>query len=536
MLFVSSGSNGTSLPPTQNSPPPVVVPPGARWLHYLEDPNDPNVLFNLTGSLSSVYVDLTNTAYNDMTGASCGGPPCSPTNGMWSYQFNVVFPTDSNFMLQDVIEVNTVTNSCYAHGQSSSGTPSTPTYSFACSNILLPGENFKWVIDSSSNLFVDTKFVLNGVTAYTWTSSAVFGCSSCISMKDVYAQSVWAGAESGPLNYVYANLYSGQGDMDYAGVNQFNCGSSTCVIVVTVEYSNAQYTNPTGSGTTWNQTYDAGVLVSSYVASGATGTGSVTNPAYIVGPPDGLYATVAAPNSPDTAYDEGSFGSANSGTLVIYGYSYNNGAGAYYSRVQVQASSDGSTWTTVYTNTWSPSSNNQPAWVTIASVTGIKYVKVTVSYYSGYSARIYIDSISLFISSYAQSETNSGHSGGGTVTNPTYVVGPADGLFTLLTGPNSGDSSWVEGNFGALYSGQLVIDGYSYNNGVGAYNSYVQVQVSSDGVSWSTVYTNFWAPSSTNTPTWITIGSVSNIQYVKVTVSFHSGWSAKVYIDAWFVA
>ncbi len=125
---------------------------------------------------------------------------------------------------------------------------------------------------------------------------------------------------------------------------------------------------------------------------GSTGTGSVSNPTYIVGGPDGKLANLHARNSPDTAYVEGDFGNIYSGTLSIDGYSYNNNVNAYYSTVQVQVSSDGSHWSTIYEQTWNPSSNNQPSWITIGGVSGIRYVLIT-AIDSGYSANVYIDSI-----------------------------------------------------------------------------------------------------------------------------------------------
>lgn len=539
-------TNGTSID-NDTSPTylvtekhPVPVPAGATWKHWSKlDPNDPNVLVNFTGSTTTVYASLSATTDNYLSGSSCGAPPCTPNNGNFSYQWNIVFPKDSNFMIQAVIEFDTVSNSCYAHAQSSTGSPGTSTYSFSCSSLTAPGDDFEWVVSTTSSDFNTIEFELNGVVEKTWTSSNVFGCTApCISMTDVYGQSVWAGAESGPLSETYANMYSGAGDMDYTGVHNFNCGSASCVIVVTVEYSNAQYTNLSGSGSTWSQTYLAGSFLTSYVTSGTTGGGSVANPSYIVGQPDGSYAELRGPNSGDSAYDEASFGNAYNGTIAIYGYSYNNGGGAYYSYVQVAVSSTGSSWTTVYSDTWNPSSSNTPTWIPVASVTGMEYVKVTVSYNSGDSANIYIDAISIFIGSYVQSQPAGGYgtTGGGSVTNPTDIVGLPDSALTELRAPNSGDSAWAEGNFGTLYSGELVVDGYSYNNGGGAYYSYLTVQVSSTGSSWTTVYQNTWNPSGTNTPTWITVGSVSNIQYVKVTVTYNSGDSANLYIDAIYVA
>src|SRR5579863_8508539 len=150
----TSKDNGTSPLYAVQPSPPVPVPAGATWKHWSKaDPNDPNALVNFTGSTTTIYVDLTNTAYNDLAGSSCANPACTPNNGQFSYQWNIVFPTDSNFMIQAVIEFDTVSNSCYAHAQSSTGSPSTSTYSFSCSSLTAPGDNFEWIVITTSSDF-----------------------------------------------------------------------------------------------------------------------------------------------------------------------------------------------------------------------------------------------------------------------------------------------------------------------------------------------------------------------------------------------
>jgi hypothetical protein len=62
---------------------------------------------------------------------------------------------------------------------------------------------------------------------------------------------------------------------------------------------------------------------------------------------------------------------------MVDGYSYNNGAGAYYSSVKVSVSSDDSTWTQIYNGVWNPSSSGMPSWITIGIVTNIRYIKIT---------------------------------------------------------------------------------------------------------------------------------------------------------------
>lgn len=538
------GSNGTALPTNSTTPPPPgKAPPGFHWVTGRKDPNDPNVLFNLTGTSSTVYVDLTNVANNAINASSCSAPPCSSNNGMASFQWNVVFTLGANNYqaMQDVLEINGPN-----HGQCNASPLAVSPYTFSCSSLVGPGDNFEWVVDSSSGYFTDTKFILNGVTKATWTSTAIFGCSSCRSMTDVYAQATWAGPEcgSGAQNLCYGNFYGGQGDMDYTGVHQFSFGPGGCCSYVTTgEYSNVEYTTPTGSGTNWDQTYNAGLFVRSQVNSG--GSGSVTNPTYLAGAPDGKYTQLAAPNGGNEAWDEGSFGGSNSGTLAIYGYSYNNGGGAYYSNVTVTVSSTGTSWTKVYSAIWKPASS--PSWIPIGSVTSAKYINITAfdstagcGNYCSYSAKIEVDSVSLFIGSYAQSLYNDGYGcyngSCGSVSNPSNIVGLADGAYALLTAPNTGTSSYVEGNFGAEYSGQVVIDGYSYNNGGGAYYSYVQVLESSDGTTFTSVYSATWNPSTNNQGAWTVIAYVTNAQYIEVKVSYNSGYSAHVYVDAIYIA
>lgn len=71
--------------------------------------------------------------------------------------------------------------------------------------------------------------------------------------------------------------------------------------------------------------------------------------------------------------------------------------------------------------------------------------------------------------------------------------------------------------------------GYLYNNGAGAYYTHVIVATSTDNVSWTQIYSQNWDPSSTNLPSWVQIGSVPNIRYVKITAIDDQGYSANLF-------
>ena len=64
----------------------------ANFRQYVQPLNNPSDFVNLTGSEPSVYVSLFNQTDNDLAGGSCSGPPCTPSLGGYSFQFNVVFP------------------------------------------------------------------------------------------------------------------------------------------------------------------------------------------------------------------------------------------------------------------------------------------------------------------------------------------------------------------------------------------------------------------------------------------------------------
>jgi hypothetical protein len=509
---------------------------------------------NLTSTQTTVYVNLFNRGYNNLNGESCSKAPCTPQSGGVSFQFHIIFPkflvhnpdptnnlktydycpsannTCSPFMAQAVIEFLD-NGTCQAHPQGASQSPpapSVPKDDFLCSNITGQGASFEWIVDSSglaaNRTLTNMKLEVNGVTNDTWYPFGMGGifkvthAPSTVSMNDTYAQSVFAGPNGGAA---YGNFYSGAGFLSYTGAENlsYHTNCSVCGVSFTSEYSNTEYTAIPSSGTSFNQTYDAGVYASYYVGE----SGSVSNPTYTLGPPVGEYAQLQALTLGTTACVEDAFevgGPLVNGTIAIYG----NSTSGHSSSVQVSVSSSGSDtctsgsgWTTVYTGVWSSTTAN---WVSIGSATGIEYMKVTASY-SGGGADIYIGAISVFMGSYSQSETNSSSG----VTHPSYIIGIPDSNSTELQALTGGSSAWIKASLGTEYSGDLVIDGFLANGT----SASVSVQYW-NGVTWSNASCNTWSSSES----WIDCGGISQALYVEVTVTY-SGSPTKLYIDAVYV-
>src|SRR2546428_2921899 len=122
--------------------------------------------------------------------------------------------------------------------------------------------------------------------------------------------------------------------------------------------------------------------------------------------------------------------------------------------------------------------------------------------------------------------------GSGTYSNPTKLIYGPDNVLAQEYGGNSGDGATIAADLGQSFSGTLKIDGYSYNNGRGGYYTHVKVETSSDNINWSLIYSQTWNPSSTNTPSEVTIGSVSNVKYVRITAVDDLGNSANLFVDA----
>lgn len=515
---------------------------GSRTLHYLkyvQPINNPNDFVNTTGYLtglaSTVYVNLFNSTNNFLTGDSCGKPPCTPYNGISSFQFNVVFPRHDNFTVQEVVEIDAISDVCYAHAQNADAHigPNTTRYDFSCSEFLLnPGDNFEWIIDSTSGIhgtFTDTKFMLDGTMELDLSSSDVFNATG-ISMNDTYAQSSLVGGYS--PTYTYANIFSGNGFMTYSGVSDFNtyCPvTHVCSFITTGEYSDVEYTAIPMSSP-FNQTYYSGTFVSAEVpsGSGSTGAGSLSDASDVVGPPDSNVAELDVPSSGSSAVVEGTFGAPYNGTIAIDGESYGvSGSSA----VEVQVSSTGSVWTTVYNESWVSSTSLNYKYVLVTSARNTEYVKV-FALYNGTSADLLIDAINIYSGSFAQANTASGHASPGSVTNPARVVGLNDSSFAELQAPSTGTNATVEISFGTQFGGKLSLDMYSDS----PYTSSMIVNGSSDGVHWTTLATFTLSPSSDS---WIQISSNNYIpmQYVNVIVYYSPlRGESNLYLDAFYIA
>ncbi|MGI0086084.1 MAG: discoidin domain-containing protein, partial [Nitrososphaerales archaeon] len=166
-----------------------------------------------------------------------------------------------------------------------------------------------------------------------------------------------------------------------------------------------------------------------------------------------------------------------------------------------------------------------------------KLIWLAGEYGSEYSGTYHwsTDIISAIVGTFVQTLVTCGSTGGGSYSNCGAVTGAPDSNLVNLHASNCKspcDSAWVVGDFGNTYiTGDMLIDGYSYNNGVNAYYSNVIVNVSSDDVHWSTVYNQVWNPSSTNRPAWVDIGHITNVRYVKI-IAQDNGDSANLYIDS----
>jgi hypothetical protein len=139
-----------------------------------------NCALNITSSSSSAHVALS----TNVVGSGCASSSsCSNYNGLFSFQFNIVFPTDVGpnwqygFMLQDVTEANLTSGQCKAQAQgapSAPPAPSTTPYYFPCSQATLSGGNFEWNITPATGYFENTGFLLNGQMVSSFASATIF--------------------------------------------------------------------------------------------------------------------------------------------------------------------------------------------------------------------------------------------------------------------------------------------------------------------------------------------------------------------------
>lgn len=533
------------------------TPISAHYVKEAEATLDPAEEVNLTGSVSWVNVTLFDNANNRLTADSCSGPPCTPNFGGSSFQFNIFLPnfrvvnntnpddycgTSTNastgahgcilFAMQAVIEFN-ANGMCTAKPQGAPSAPPAPVVknvaSFPCTSITSPGSSFGWVLDSSGGLLNSIELQVNGASEDAWTMPQLFnvtGWSGTVNMTDAYAESVFVGnGTSSAFNGSFANFYAGGGFVSYSGaelIHRINCGGcSLGGLYVTGEHSNLEYTVIPGIVASSNQTYDGGVFDSYYVEE----TGAATNGQYIIGPPDGNFAQLQAASPGTTACVEGEFviGSPPvNGTVALFGYS-----GTASSNVTVSVSTGGgsctsaSGWTTIYKGDWTSSS---PEWIPVGSSTNIQLIMITVSY-SGSGAGgadVFIDSVSAFPGSYAQSLA-SPHANSAGVTNPSGMLQIPGSSFADIQVTTPGGSQWINASLGTEYSGLLEIFGLSVGG-----DSTVTVQYSTTGAnnSWGTACGPFtWLPGTGNQPQPVSCGSVYEAKYIKINVFYGTAGS-----------
>ena len=306
-------------------------------------------------------------------------------NEAFSNQFNVEFPSlNGGFFSQSMMEFDLATNYCYANVNNNHLVP------FTCSQADQSSDYFEWTISSTSNYFTSTSLYLDGSLLYTWSSQTAFGCSSCASMTDTYAQSVWVGwGTTAAQDGTFATFYDGQGTMQYSGMSLFNCYPNPgCGLIVTGESSNNIFSSPTYSSGLYSQTYYAATVGQVLNSYSTMLSGQILNPSYQLGIPDGKSAEFIGSTSGSGASTSDSLGgtpSSYSGQLAVYGYSYNAN-----SEVSVYCGTS-----LVYNGDWSSSSTNQPVWIHIGEVSSCPTV-IIYAVDQGSPVNIYVDALSLY--------------------------------------------------------------------------------------------------------------------------------------------
>jgi hypothetical protein len=273
--------------------------------------------------------------------------------------------------------------------------------------------------------------------------------------------------------------------------------------------------------------------VSSITAYGKVGTGSVGNPNNLVGSSnDGKYATLYAGNYGDSAWLTTSMNTAAAGHVYVYGYSVTGTGGGYVSHLVVSVSTNGNSWTTISDQMLSPKSS--PYNIDCGSTTSyFSYMKFFVDYHNGYSANVNLDAVHVIDASenIVSSINSQGHSSGGSVNNPNYLIGANDGQYTHLHASNSGDYAWIVGKMNTPAAGHVYVYGYSVTGTGGGYVSHLVVSVSSDGYTWTTLSDQMISPGSS--PYNIDCGSTTySFNYIKFYVDYHYGYSAGLNLDA----
>jgi hypothetical protein len=271
---------------------------------------------------------------------------------------------------------------------------------------------------------------------------------------------------------------------------------------------------------------DSENYVSSINSYGHNGAGSVANPNNLIGiANDGLYTTLYGGNLGDGGWIIGNMNTAATGHVYVYGYS----SAGYYTHLIVSVSYDGSSWTTISSQTINPTSS--PYYIDCGSTASIfMYIKLNATDDNWYSARLFADAVHVIRPSeyYVSSINSYGYTGAGSVANPNSLIGSVnDGLYTTLYGGNYGDGGWIIGNMNTAATGHVYVYGYSS----AGYYTHLIVSVSYDGSSWTTISSQTINP--TSSPYSIDCGSTAiTFRYIKLNAIDDTGMSARLFADA----
>lgn len=489
------------------------------------------------GTVDEVDVDVVHIPSVNM---SLDKYSCGPVNclyGWIGFMLNTGDLNNCGGFMQDIVQFNsnsggTTWTEYYMNGNSQCGessfgsTFSIPKGHDVLLKIYLSGTNTEYYVEDISTGTHSTQQTSN---LGTWNKN------SFQTMTEATDIAMTVGASS----YQAATFHVQNGNNYYT----YNIASSSAYTQVSGSYTGICSITPYSLGS-WSNTFygydQALATVQGYCPSSAGGrSGHYGNTNYMYGGADGYSGYLSAPNSGDVSTVILGFNEEFVGGISIDGYSYNNNAGAYYSYVQVWVTAYNDSWPAnpIYSATWSPSSSNSPNWIFIGDVqSGIQFIKIEVSYNSGYSAKVYIDAVNLGPSWVTQVySSRTGHTGGGTVTNTNGLVGGPDGNYVNLHAPNGGDSAYITGYFGQTVVSWVCIAafGYSYNNNAGAYYSSVSPEWSFGGSTWVVLPAATWNPSAGNVPYWnVESTGASNMRYVTISVNDSSGYSGNVYLDA----
>ncbi|MEM3378692.1 MAG: hypothetical protein QW674_07095 [Candidatus Bathyarchaeia archaeon] len=145
------------------------------------------------------------------------------------------------------------------------------------------------------------------------------------------------------------------------------------------------------SGTTyyyWAMTCTYDYTISSVSSYGTYGYGSVYNPSYIIGAPNGQYTRIYGGNPGDGGYVQGNMNAPSGGYIYAYAYS----VAGYYSDLYVYVSNDNQNWNLVG-ETYHRISSSSPSWVYVGqALSTFRYI-IVVGYDTGNSVNLYVDAI-----------------------------------------------------------------------------------------------------------------------------------------------